>query len=724
MNSLRRYLLLILTVMWQWSNAQVDHWETIVREGDIWKYMVPDQQPDATWTTLSYDDAAWAQGPSGFGYGDDDDQTILETTISVYLRFVFEVNSIEEIGEAILHMDYDDGFVAYLNGVEIARSLMTGNPPAFDQGSDGLHEALLYRNLIPEAHRFDKGLIVSGSNVLAVEVHNDNIGSSDLTAIPFLSVGITSQNTYFESTPDWFVPPLNFESSNLPIVVISTGGAEIPNDPKIPATIGIISNPAGQRNHLSDSYNELDWYCGIELRGESSLWFDKKSYGIEIWDEDGNDLDTTFLNFPPEEDFVLHGPYADKSLMNNVLTMHLARSMGHYSSRTRFVELVINDDYKGLYVTMERIKRDKNRVDISKLNPDELTGDDLTGGYIIRIDKGDDGGWNSNYDALYGQGGIRFQYYYPSAEDIHPEQGAYIKNYFDNFEDAINSPTFKNSMGKGYTQYIDLRSFVDTFILNELSKNVDAYRLSTYFYKEKDSNGGKLHAGPFWDFNLAYGNADYCGGDSHTGWVYYQCNHGGYPIWWNKMQSDTVFSNALKCRWEELRTGLLETSTLLQTIDSLSSIINEAQERNFQRWPTLGIYLWPNPPYYVEPLSHQEIISVMKDWVTNRLAWIDDNLAGESRNCDVYEDYSEVLAVASPEINIQVFPNPASGSIEIRSGVVIDQVELRDLSGKLIDERSGAFSKTKLELHDVVKGLYLLHIRTRNGAIIKKVLVD
>ncbi|CAN0606076.1 unnamed protein product, partial [Ectocarpus sp. 12 AP-2014] len=166
---------------------------------------------------------------------------------------------------------------------------------------------------------------------------------------------------------------------------------------------------------------------------------------------------------------------------------------------------------------MEKLKRDSNRIDINKLKDDENSGEDLTGGYILKIDKttgnvDDDlnsrNSFVSDFDPLFASTGqkIYFQYEYPDVDDITTEQRAYISDYVYQFENALISEDFEDSVN-GYTAYIDVDSFIDFFILNEISNNIDGYRLSTFMHKEKNE---KLKMGPVWDFNIAFGNVDYC----------------------------------------------------------------------------------------------------------------------------------------------------------------------------------------------------------------------
>src|SRR5690606_9969158 len=137
-------------------------------------------------------------------------------------------------------------------------------------------------------------------------------------------------------------------TSNLPIVVIDTQGRAIPDEPKILARMGIIDNGEGVRNSTGDPFNGYDGFVGIEVRGASSQAFPKKQYAIETRDADGEDVNVSLLGLPGEEDWILQGPYSDKSLMRNVLVYHLARRMGRYASRTRYAEVVLNDEYQGV----------------------------------------------------------------------------------------------------------------------------------------------------------------------------------------------------------------------------------------------------------------------------------------------------------------------------------------------------------------------------------------
>ena len=366
--------------------------------------------------------------------------------------------------------------------------------------------------------------------------------------------------------------------SNLPIVVINTGNQYIPDDQKIDVEMKII-DPATYYQTEKDEANVYTGKVGIELRGSSSQSFPKKAYSFETRDAQGEDKDVSIFGWPEESDYILYPSYHEKSLMHNVLAMELFRSMGFYASRTQFVEVLIDQNYMGVYVVMEKIKRSKGRVDIAKLEPEEIAGDEVTGGYIVKIDKqtgSQSGGWLSNYPSLSTfPKNIFFQYHYP--EDGAFQQRAYIKDYVSSFESSLKSPFYKDA-DKGYRKWINVESFIYYWILIEVSRNVDGYRLSTFLYKDKDSKGGKLTIGPPWDFDIAFGNADYCNGQSYQGfsWQFNTiCPEDGYqlPFWWDKLLQDSFFLDSLSKVYDyQRKEGSLRKEFIFSLIDSLTKI--------------------------------------------------------------------------------------------------------------------------------------------------------
>lgn len=511
----------------------------------------------------------------------------------------------------------------------------------------------------------------------------------------------------------------SFTSSNLPIIVINSNSQVILDEPKITADMGIIYNGTGIRNNLNDLFNNYSGKIGIELRGSSSQsLFPKKQYGIELRDVAGKSIDASLLGLPKKDDWVLFAPYDDKSLMRDALAYKLGRDVGEYASREKYCELVLNGQYQGVYILLEKVKRDKNRVNIDKLDPVETTGDNLTGGYIIKIDKtsGSGGdGWTSTFvpPGRSSNQTIFFQYDYPKQEDIVVEQKKYIKDYLASFENALSGDNFTDP-AQGYRKYIDVNSFVDYFIVNELARNPDAYRLSTYMYKKKDSDGGKLFMGPIWDFNLGFGNINFCAKEKPEGFIINYnliCpgDHWLIPFWWARLFQDNSFKSQVVTRWTELRKGPYRTASVLGFIDSVATVLNvESQQRNFQRWPVLGQYVWPNA--YVGQTFQQEV-DWLKDWTTKRLSWLDENIPGI------------ITAVEEPKTStglaVMVYPNPFSDRLQLE--YEIDKpgpiaIELMDITGRrfgVIETQHGEEGKYQIALSQyfVFPGMYFVKVK-------------
>ena len=672
---IREKYILFLTVIIQWvmlsGVLSQSHWETAIYAEDTWHYFVGTSAPPSNWKDLDFDENNWYSGQGGFGYADGDDNTTIPNTLAVFFRKSFQVDGLDEILSIAVHGDYDDGFVAYINGVEIARSFNMGTPGTavpYDQTTEGDHEAVMYQGGVPDIYIMDhndlEGSLQAGENVFAVEVHNVNSTSSDMSGLFFLSFELNAGVSYYGPTPDWFYVPTEFTTSHLPIVVVNTNGQDIPNDYKITAHMGIINNDLGETNHLSGPYNHYDGFVGIELRGSSTLWFPKKQFAVETRDSLGENNNVSLLGMPVENDWIFNAPYTDKSLMRNVLIYKMAQDAGRYASRSHYFELVLNGDYRGVYVMLEKIKRDDNRVDIANLNPENVSGDDLTGGYIIKIDKWDGenvDGWYSE-PQLENYSGFYYQYHYPKPDDIVPEQQEYIIDYIDNFEQVMISENFSDPTS-GYPSIIHWDSFVDFLIMQEITKNVDGYRLSSYLYKDKDSNDGRLVAGPIWDFNLGFGNADYYEGWDTQGWqveAELPLDDFGNPFWWYLIWSDESFRWSVQQRWHELRQNMLSNTAVNTVIDSLRDHIGVAADRNFERWPTLGEYVWPN--YFIGE-TYEEEVEYLRDWIMTRMEWMDNELLATHGNRYLVP---EVFAL-NP-----VYPNPFNRAVSIRYLLPID----------------------------------------------------
>lgn len=412
-------------------------------------------------------------------------------------------------------------------------------------------------------------------------------------------------------------------SKAVPYVSI-TADDDIVDDPKRQARLRIVRN---------DSLL-VESIVGIELRGAMSLQYDKKSYGFELRDSLGKAQELSLLGMPPDEDWVLHGPYADHSLLRNALAYSLSNQLGRYAARWRFVELEINGDYKGLYLLMEKLKRSPERIKVEKIEAEASTN--LSGGYILKLDKtagaSDDWGHyteansvHSNYD----QRGrpstnsrIHYLFEYPKANKISPAQKNYLQTYLAGFERTMASPQYRDSTA-GYGQWIDVDSFVDYFVMTEFMQNNDGYRISTYLQKNRD---GKLAMGPIWDCDLAFGpDFVFCGDLRRDAWVYRYNQYCGnddwlVPFWWERLLQDERFKTKVKARWQSLRQTVLSDTNVARTIDQMTAYLHTHKliERNYERWS--------EPKRESPQARHQKHIDYLKSWTQRHSRWIDNQI--------------------------------------------------------------------------------------------------
>ena len=456
---------------------------------------------------------------------------------------------------------------------------------------------------------------------------------------------------------------VRLDSSNLPIILIDTHGQNIPDGTKITARMKIINYEPQRRNHVTDPGNIYDGYVGIEIRGSFSATLPQKPYGFETRDSLGNNLNVPLLNMPAENDWVLIANYNDKVFMRNTLAFDLFAKMGHYQPHTQLCELDSNGVYEGIYVLTEKIKPDKNRVNISKMTAADTLGDDLTGGYIIKVDNTDGSGtdyWNSTEQAFDRPGVYPyFVYAFPKPDDIVVPQKKYIQGFVRRIDTVLMSSKFADPI-KGYRKYFDVASFIDYFIVGEVSRNVDTYKKSAFFYKNKDSKDGLLHAGPVWDFDWAWKNINECevNATDGSGWTFLissVCN--SYPVppgWMVKFLQDTNFTNELHTRYSLLRKTILSEGSLYHYIDSIHALVNEAQVRHYQRWPILGINVG-TPEVDAQPTTFDGEITKFKKWISTRLSWLDANMLGKDIQATGVQG---TVVIPKDFVLFQNYPNP------------------------------------------------------------------
>jgi hypothetical protein len=530
-----------------------------------------------------------------------------------------------------------------------------------------------------------------------------------------------SDNTsnIFRPAPVWFTPPFDFTSSNLPIVVITTRpGETIKNEPKITADMKIIHNGGSIINNISDAGNVYSGKIGIEIRGHYSASLPQKPYGIETRDASGNNLDISPLGMPAENDWVLLANYNDKTFLRNVLAFDFFEKMGHYATRTRYCEVVLNSEYQGIYLFGEKIKRDNNRVDISKITTDDNTGDNLTGGYIFKNDYYvATESWLSNFSPINKPGAkVYFVYYDPKPEELTEQQKSYIQGFVNSLETTLYSSNFKNP-ATGYKAYLDVQSFVDYFIIGEVTRNVDAYKKSRFFYKNKDSKDGLLYSGPVWDFDWAWKNLkENCIHFNQTdgsGWAYKvnECSASPVPPSWEvRLLQDNEFANLIHARYFALRKTILSQARIDHSIDSVVTLIDEAQKRHFQKWKILGINVG-TPESDAQPSTFSGEIEKFKNWISTRLAWLDANMVGSASS----------ININGPMVpaKCRVFPNPVSDILYVESDKEIKNFALYNIVGIMVEERINCynFSVTTNVAH-LHPGIYLAKIQFSSGEII------
>lgn len=406
-----------------------------------------------------------------------------------------------------------------------------------------------------------------------------------------------------------------FTDSNLPIVVIETDNhVTIPDEPKVLATMKIIWHQDGSRNYLSDINNpeflNYDGRIGIEIRGSSSQMLSKKPYGLEtLQSDDVTNNNVSILGMPKENDWVLNSLAFDQTGMRDVISYELSEKLGQYTPRRVYCEVVINDDYKGLYVFMEKIKADDNRVNIDK-----------DGGYITKADRADNGDPAAWTMPCYGGGwwggsSTTFVHHYPKPEDITTEQHNYIKNVFFNLADQSHSHNV--SIENGIPSIIDVSTFVDFMILGEFSSNVDVYELSTFFHKD---NRGKLRAGPIWDYNLTYGHDEFGSRSRYDVWQFDNDDNNG-PKFWKDLFDTDEFRCYFAKRWFEVTAegNPLDYNEISNRMDEIDVLITEAVGRDNQRWHKMQ--------------QHTSEIQSMKTWIQQRINWLNQDI-GSYDNCD------------------------------------------------------------------------------------------
>jgi hypothetical protein len=449
-------------------------------------------------------------------------------------------------------------------------------------------------------------------------------------------------------------------SSELPILVLdSYGSGKLPTAETARAyvDVGFLAfEPADGGTASLDAKPTTASFAAFHVRGNSSAMFDKVPYRLELRNEAGDDRDCPLLGMPAEADWALVGPHADKTLIHNNFVYELGRDLGMAVPRVKLAEVYVNlenepleaEHYQGVYQVVETIKNQKNRLNLKQLKETKISEAEISGGYIFSFE------WMiTPENPLPCPEGTANPWNYLELVDPEPAaapQRDYLTKYLVDFNAALHGSNPADP-ATGYPRYIDPKTWVDQIIVNEFTRNMDAYVRSQYFYKDRDA---KANAGPLWDFDLIAGvglkpgsfgatmantttdgwqyegNASRMTKATGTGGADAGAPRPGTPTtaaagtadWFLILLQDPAFKAQLVARWKELRGGLLSDSAVAARIDGLTKGLGPAADRNFKKWNILTqarVAPFDTPT----EASWTAQIAFMKDWLQKRAAWLD-----------------------------------------------------------------------------------------------------
>ena len=452
-----------------------------------------------------------------------------------------------------------------------------------------------------------------------------------LTLLALVSCGKRAENFPPDDTT------VRLDSTNLPIVWIEVGGEHIDRDHRIAARMKVVDNGKGKLNYadtLRHPGQRIDYEGDIAVRYRGNSTYNdspKKAYSLRTLEQPlhrcYNKQKVALLGMGKDDNWALLAPYSDKSMMRDLLAFEISRPWMEYVPEGRYCELFLDGTYYGVYILCEVVSRGKSRLHLD--NPGQR-GDELTGGYLLEVDCNDEKTYTSKYPPVKADGTpltdrrIIIQYKHPDYDELSTAQLNYIHGRIDRMEQAL-------AAGTGYENHLDVMSFIDYQIAMEMGHNVDGYRLSGKFYKRRDSTDPRFKMA-VWDMNQAYGNTNRLEGWRTDTWIY-QSNDLMYregevylvPFWWQRLNSDPQYTARLKQRWAQYRSSTLDEERLMATVDSLANVLTAcgAIDRNSQAWPRWGVWVWPNK--YVAQ-SFDDEVSYLKQWLHDRLAWMDQQL--------------------------------------------------------------------------------------------------
>lgn len=402
--------------------------------------------------------------------------------------------------------------------------------------------------------------------------------------------------------------------SSLPVLMVDSNEQVIEKETAVWAKIGILDNNESENNMLDAPKAVIN--ATIKLRGASSYsGFDKSQYRIKFFErKDGRELDYGLAGMGAHSEWVLHGPFLDKSLIRNALVYDLAGEMMDWAPDHRYIELFVNGEYQGVYLAVEPITNGDSRLGLSTIG--------LASGqtaYVVKRDRvGTEETAFQSWGTVNGKTVNELSIQYPSAKRITPQNKQWIIDDIGKFEKGLYSADFKTT-DFNYEDYIDVDNFVDYFILNEVVLNHDAGVLSTYAYKNLD---GKLKMS-VWDYNNAFDNYQWFAMEYDK---YYTLS----APWYDQLGKDREFVDKIIARYEELRQDVLSEDAIFKKIDEKRKYIGEAGARNFKIWGyTFNMKLLNNNEETGEDrnaYNYDQAVQRVKDSVKKRLAYMDASL--------------------------------------------------------------------------------------------------
>lgn len=324
-------------------------------------------------------------------------------------------------------------------------------------------------------------------------------------------------------------------------------------------------------------------------RGNTTWSFAKKPYQIKFHEQE------EVLGFLPARKWVLLAPYSDKSLLRTEIALSLSRkSQIGWTPASSFVELFINQEYLGVYQLVEKIEATENRVNNGE-------------GYVLEVN-----GLNRlGPDDVYFESNFHLYTIKEPIASFGDSAYVFIESFIRETENVLFGENFQDSV-EGYAKYLNLESFVDWYIVHEITKNIESAWGTSCFLNYVP--GEKLKMGPVWDFDLSLGNNYSANAVSTEGFSIKG------SLWYSRLFQDSIFVNKVKDRY---RFYYSHQDQFLEEIDANAFRLNDAQERNFTKWPILGVWVWPNATNYPE-YSHE--VSHLKDWLKNRMDWLNEEI--------------------------------------------------------------------------------------------------